>query len=391
MRELPPRPPGSGFRDDRLGSERKPRLRPSPVRLAAGRQARGRPMRDLPRQPPHRRAGRRAHARRRPAGAPPSSGCNRAAPAVTSTSTAARSGRTASDATATTRRRSRPRGCSITPAPISRCAGNTSPSPAPSCHPTVADPAPPPAFSRPRAGTFARYKPIAHTSCANCHRDPHQGNFGNNCADCHNENGWDVVSPSQQLGESFHDATRFPLRGLHRDVNCKSCHGPFGSRPVQYKGLAFRKCGDCHPDGHEGQLAARAGGAAADCADCHVVSGFSPARFELEQHNKTPFPLSGAHRAANCRSCHLVDPQLGKKVDPAVRSKLARQRRPELRRHGGDASQAVARRLLRLSSRSAPRAVRGSDDGGRRLRRVPHDGFVRENSFRSQRATAGFR
>ena len=199
-----------------------------------------------------------------------------------------------------------------------------------SCHPTATDPAVPPAFPKPRASTFARYKPIAHGSCGNCHRDPHQGAFGSNCADCHNENGWDVVSPSQQLGDSFHDATRFPLRGLHRDVKCQSCHGPFGSRPVQYKGLAFRKCGDCHPDGHQGQLAPRAGAAAADCADCHGVSGFTPARFELEQHNKTPFPLSGAHRTANCRSCHLVDAQLGKKVDPAVRTKLARQRRPEL-------------------------------------------------------------
>ena len=136
-------------------------------------------------------------------------------------------------------------------------------------------------------------------------------------------------SPSQGLGENFHDATRFPLKGLHRDVKCKSCHGPFGSRPVQYKGLAFRKCGDCHPDGHEGQLAARAGAAPADCGDCHSVSGFSPARFELEQHAKTPFPLTGAHRATACRSCHLVDAELAKRVDPAVRAKLARQRRPE--------------------------------------------------------------
>ena len=67
----------------------------------------------------------------------------------------------------------------------------------------------------------------------------------------------------------------------------------------------------------------------ADCGDCHSVSGFSPARFELEQHAKTPFPLTGAHRATACRNCHLVDAQLAKRVDPAVRAKLARQRRPE--------------------------------------------------------------
>jgi len=197
------------------------------------------------------------------------------------------------------------------------------------CHPQVADGADPTGFPKPRAAAFARYKPIAHGGCASCHRDPHRGAFGNNCADCHTENGWDVVKPSEGLGENFHDATRFPLKGLHRDVNCKSCHGPFGSRPVQYKGLAFRKCGDCHPDGHEGQLAARAGAAPADCGDCHSVNGFSPARFELEEHAKTQFPLTGAHRATACRSCHLVDAELAKRVDPAVRAKLARQRRPE--------------------------------------------------------------
>ena len=197
------------------------------------------------------------------------------------------------------------------------------------CHPQVPAGAEPTGFLKPRAAAFARYKPIAHGGCASCHRDPHRGAFGNNCADCHNENGWDVVNPSQGLGDNFHDATRFPLKGLHRDVKCKSCHGPFGSRPVQYKGLAFRKCGDCHPDGHEGQLAARGGAAPADCGDCHSVSGFSPARFELEQHAKTPFPLTGAHRATACRNCHLVDAELVKRVDPAVRAKLARQRRPE--------------------------------------------------------------
>ena len=198
------------------------------------------------------------------------------------------------------------------------------------CHPKATDAAAPTGFLKPRADTFARYKPVAHGTCGNCHRDPHQGSFGNNCADCHNEDGWNIISPSHQLGETFHDKTRFPLRGLHRDVKCKSCHGPFGSRPVQYKGLAFGKCGDCHPDGHEGQLAPRAGAAAADCEDCHSVNGFAPPRFELEQHAVTSFSLTGAHRATACRRCHLVDAQLAKRVDPAVRAKLARQKRPQL-------------------------------------------------------------
>jgi hypothetical protein len=58
-------------------------------------------------------------------------------------------------------------------------------------------------------------------------------------------------------------------------------------------------------------------------AFCVTSSNWNGAVFD---HNKTPFPLTGAHRATACRICHLVDAQLTKRVDPAVRAKLARQR-----------------------------------------------------------------
>ena len=59
------------------------------------------------------------------------------------------------------------------------------------------------------------------------------------------------------------------------------------------------------------------------------MNGFAPPRFELEQHDKTPFPLAGAHQATACRGCHPVDAGLAARVPAAVRAKLAREHRPQ--------------------------------------------------------------
>jgi hypothetical protein len=198
------------------------------------------------------------------------------------------------------------------------------------CHPQVPDTTTPAdAFPAPHARVFSEWKPIAHDSCAACHRDPHEGQLGPRCADCHSEAGWNVIRPSNRLGTSFHDKTRFPLLGRHAEVACKICHGPLPGKKVQYRGLPFAHCADCHTDAHEGQLAARAGidRPPPDCDACHVVTGFLPPRYELEQHKQTAFPLEGAHQAANCRGCHPIVPDLAARVPAALRARLAKQLR----------------------------------------------------------------
>jgi hypothetical protein len=184
-------------------------------------------------------------------------------------------------------------------------------------------------FPPPRDVSFLQMKPVAHGTCENCHRDPHKGSFGPNCAACHTEEGWGVILSGRNLGPSFHDNTRFPLRGAHATVNCKSCHGPFSQRqPAVFRGLPFAKCADCHQDAHVGQLAALPSRPAADCAACHDVNGFAPPRFELEAHAKTSFPLEGGHAVAACRDCHPVDKSLASRVPDTVRAKLSKQHRP---------------------------------------------------------------
>lgn len=138
------------------------------------------------------------------------------------------------------------------------------------------------------------YRGIAHERCTDCHRDVHAGRFGAACTECHNTVSWESTSPA-----AFdHTRTAFPLRGRHVELACKSCHRPGAPKAP----LVHARCDDCHPDFHRGALAGRAEWTA--CESCHDESGFSPARFTLEQHQATRYPLRGAHLAVPCRSCH---------------------------------------------------------------------------------------
>jgi hypothetical protein len=185
------------------------------------------------------------------------------------------------------------------------------------------------AVPRPRAATFMEMKPIEHKTCESCHSDPHKGTLGRDCASCHSEVGWKIVRIDKGRDTSFHDKTRYPLRGGHVGVPCHSCHGPFPGQPAKFKGLAFGACTDCHQDAHLGQLKAVALGKPMACDTCHSVAGFTPVRYELEQHAKTSFPLTGAHKAAPCRGCHPNDDRLAALVPASVRRTLAQHKRPE--------------------------------------------------------------
>jgi len=140
-----------------------------------------------------------------------------------------------------------------------------------------------------------QWKPLAHEQCSSCHRDPHAGRFGPECARCHVTDDFHTL----REGGFDHDKTRYPLRGRHATLACAQCHDPrtaFGAKP------AFARCLDCHRDAHGGQ--AMRGGAVRDCADCHDVNGFQSSTFTVAAHGATAFPLAGAHARASCASCH---------------------------------------------------------------------------------------
>ncbi len=141
------------------------------------------------------------------------------------------------------------------------------------------------------------YRPLPHTTCADCHRDPHQARLGADCASCHQTTSFTAIRRS-----GFdHERTRYPLRGRHTAVRCEGCHDP--SSPAPYT-PAFARCADCHADAHAGT--ATLGGRAADCAACHSVAGFSPASFAVARHDTTRYPLEGRHRSVACAACHVT-------------------------------------------------------------------------------------
>ncbi len=155
-------------------------------------------------------------------------------------------------------------------------------------------------------GRFPRFE-----KCGDCHTDPHAGKATlagayADCAGCHNE---ESFRPST-FTVAMHDASRFPLRGNHRDASCEKCHAKEDSGPARVeRGDAgvllrplFKQCSECHKDAHEGQLAARNDKGA--CEACHTPDGWRPSTFDIKDHGSTSFDLTGGHARANCASCH---------------------------------------------------------------------------------------
>jgi len=180
-------------------------------------------------------------------------------------------------------------------------------------------------FPSPMSTSFARYKPIDHGRCTDCHADPHDGRFGRTCTDCHVTDGWRKIVAKKTTEQGFHDKTRFPLRGEHEDVRCRSCHGPLPGKAAKFKGLPFARCDSCHYDAHAGQLAKTRA-----CEDCHDVDGFKPVKFDVTAHASTRYPLEGAHRVVACGDCHASDPSLERRFPAALAKLLRKQRRPKL-------------------------------------------------------------
>jgi DnaJ-class molecular chaperone len=133
------------------------------------------------------------------------------------------------------------------------------------------------------------------TTCLSCHQPdfttakapPHAG-FPTTCSDCHNTTKW--------IPGSFnHSATAFPLTGAHLAVNCLGCHGD-----GVYKGKVAT-CAGCHQNDFTTARQPPHTGFQTTCTDCHNTTKWIPGTFN---HNATPFPLTGAHLAVTCASCH---------------------------------------------------------------------------------------
>lgn len=117
--------------------------------------------------------------------------------------------------------------------------------------------------------------------CKTCHKDPHKGNLGNKCSECHTEREWKVT-------RDFH--RNFTLTGVHHSLTCSECH--FGERRL---GGMSQNCALCHQkdDIHNGSLP--------QCGNCHQQQFWENADFK---HSMSRFPLRGVHRTLDCAECH---------------------------------------------------------------------------------------
>jgi hypothetical protein len=141
---------------------------------------------------------------------------------------------------------------------------------------------------------FQEFTGIAYKSCTNCHKDPHQNKFGQNCTECHSEESFTAV---KTMNKFDHSRTTFKLENKHETVSCKTCHKGKFTEPLRHD-----RCIDCHKDYHDNQFVSQ--GTPVDCSSCHSSRGFAGSSYTIERHNESNYRLEGAHQATPCDACH---------------------------------------------------------------------------------------
>jgi hypothetical protein len=138
------------------------------------------------------------------------------------------------------------------------------------------------------------------STCVSCHladfnntKNPNHAaaGFPQDCTVCHTSVQW--------KGAKFdhNTSTRFQLTGAHVTVACADCH-----KNSVFSGLAS-SCISCHLAEFNRTTNPNhaAAGFSQDCSICHTTAQWKGARFD---HQKTKFPLTGAHSSVECKTCH---------------------------------------------------------------------------------------
>jgi hypothetical protein len=138
-----------------------------------------------------------------------------------------------------------------------------------------------------------------YTDCYPCHQTDYQrptnpnhvtGLLDHRCETCHTTSAW-------QPSTFSHSTTKFALTGKHVTTQCQSCHVNGNYR------LTYTDCYQCHLTDFNLPTNPNhaTGGFSHQCQTCHTTAVWKPSIFS---HDNTKFPLSGAHRAVACNSCH---------------------------------------------------------------------------------------
>ena len=150
-----------------------------------------------------------------------------------------------------------------------------------------------------RCHTGGRFEGTS-SACLSCHLTEYNrttnpnhaaGGFPTTCESCHTTSGW-------RPAKFDHDETGFALTGAHTRVDCARCH--VGG---QYVGTP-KDCYSCHRADYNGTTNPnhQASGFPTQCQSCHNTGAWRPASFD---HDRTRFPLTGAHTRVDCARCHV--------------------------------------------------------------------------------------
>jgi hypothetical protein len=152
--------------------------------------------------------------------------------------------------------------------------------------------------------------------CADCHADPHRGDFdrpglpraidgSQGCARCHTTASFRAL----RIGWDHRRWTGFELDGAHGEAACSACHAPRATPDAHgrtWEPAVGARCADCHAEPHARQFA-RDG--ATSCERCHEsAEGWDALDFDHERDAR--FPLEPSHTGVVCAACHVpADPQ----------------------------------------------------------------------------------
>ncbi len=154
------------------------------------------------------------------------------------------------------------------------------------------------------------FKELTSKTCETCHKSPHSKAFhrrfkGVKCANCHTPLGWQKMATGGFLegDRKFHDNTRFPLTGKHKNQSCQTCHLVDGKRKYKFPKADKGFCVNCHTSVHKKQFSRKFN--LKSCGECHTTTNFFNRKpFD---HNTTDYRITGAHLkfASNCVKCHV--------------------------------------------------------------------------------------
>ncbi len=135
----------------------------------------------------------------------------------------------------------------------------------------------------------------ANSGCISCHKDVHQNSVGTDCANCHTTNSWIVTDIID-----IHRKGRFPLLGVHLNVDCAQCHSGYSKLYFPPQSVS---CFSCHKKQYFDAASPNhvVANFSTDCGECHGITDIS---WKTGKIDHSFFPLTGGHNIANCFACH---------------------------------------------------------------------------------------